>query len=669
MKKKDIGKIVLITAGVLTGAFAVLHIAGKKNKEKNEAGIDDDNQYLKNSGGGKLNQIVHYETSVYERIWKPVIDKTLSFAGLVVLAPIYGVLSLAIVIDDPGPVLFKQKRVGKNKHFFQLHKFRSMKMSTPHDVPTHMLENPEQYITRVGRFLRKTSLDELPQIWDIFIGNMSIIGPRPALWNQDDLIEERDKYSANDINPGLTGWAQINGRDELKIPDKAKLDGDYIKKVGKGGLHALVFDVKCFLGTFLSVLREDGVVEGGTGELHKKQQYEYAGIDHSEMTFPEDQYQTETTNIEIIEKQKETRNKVKVLFLAQHFITLYSFRNELIQRLVNEGYDVYLSLPESEDNKHFLDMRCHIVSTRIDRRGVNPIKDLELINFYRKMIPQVNPDIIFSYTIKPNIYGCLVTNHTKYRQICNITGTGATFLENNLISKICKCLYKMFVKHCYKVFFQNSGDREMFIKNGLVGDNWDMLPGSGVNLQQFTVAPLPDKNEVNFIFIGRVMKVKGIDEFLEAAKRTKEKYPNANFYIAGFIEEGEYKEKVASYSNAVVPLGFVKDIKEEIKKCHCTILPSLGGEGVPNVLLESAAMGRICIGSRIPGTKDVIEDGKTGYLFEAGNVVGLVKAIEKVMELTTEERIAMGLAGRTKVEHNFNREIVVQKYMDEVEKL
>ena len=222
MKKKDIRQIVLVTAGVLTGAFSVLHIAGKKSKEKNEEGIDADNQYLKNSNGEELNQIVHHKASGYERIWKPVIDKTLSFAGLVVLAPIYVVLSLAIIIDDPGPVLFKQKRVGKNKHFFKLHKFRSMKISTPHDVPTHMLENPEQYITRVGRFLRKTSLDELPQIWDIFVGNMSIIGPRPALWNQDDLIEERDKYGANDVKPGLTGWAQINGRDELEIPDKAK---------------------------------------------------------------------------------------------------------------------------------------------------------------------------------------------------------------------------------------------------------------------------------------------------------------------------------------------------------------------------------------------------------------------------------------------------------------
>lgn len=203
------------------------------------------------------------KTKLYDRYLKRVMDIVLSFGGLIVLAPVYAGISLAIVIDDPGLVLFSQKRVGKNKEYFKLHKFRTMRMSTPPDVPTHMLANPEQYITRVGKFLRKYSLDELPQIWDIFIGNMSVIGPRPALWNQDVLVAERDKYGANDVKPGLTGWAQINGRDELEIPIKAKLDGEYVEK------ESLLFDAKCFFGTIFSVLRHDGVVEGGTGEMKK----------------------------------------------------------------------------------------------------------------------------------------------------------------------------------------------------------------------------------------------------------------------------------------------------------------------------------------------------------------------------------------------------------------
>ena len=207
---------------------------------------------------------------MYGKFFKRVIDAVLSARGLIVLSWLFLLIALAIVIDDPGPVMFTQKRVGKGKTYFQLHKFRSMKMSTPHDMPTHMLENPDQYITRVGRLIRKTSLDELPQIWDIFTGKMAIIGPRPALWNQDDLVAERDKYGANDVLPGLTGWAQINGRDELEIPVKAKLDGDYVTVLKKGGFKAFDMDIKCFFGTIVSVLKHDGVVEGGTGNMRKE---------------------------------------------------------------------------------------------------------------------------------------------------------------------------------------------------------------------------------------------------------------------------------------------------------------------------------------------------------------------------------------------------------------
>ena len=356
----------------------------------------------------------------------------------------------------------------------------------------------------------------------------------------------------------------------------------------------------------------------------------------------------------------------KVLFLAQHFITLFSFRKELIERLCMEGYEVYLSIPASEDNAFFERLGCKIVETSIDRRGVNPFKDIKLIFFYKKILRRMEPDIVFSYTIKPNIYGAIATKK-RYKQVCNITGTGGTFLEDNLVAKICRFLYRHTVKECYKVFFQNSDDRDMFIEHKMVGNNWDMLPGSGVNLTQYVLTPLPDTNVFNFIFIGRVMKLKGIDEYLEAAKIIKEKYPSTNFFIAGFVEESEYREKIANYGEAVVHLGFIKDIVSEIKKCHCTILPSHGGEGVPNVLLESAAMGRICIGSNIPGTKDVIDDGTTGYLFEVGNVDSLVNAIEKVIVLDNQEKQRMGLNGRIKMEKEFNREIVIQKYMTEVE--
>ena len=197
------------------------------------------------------------------RYIKRGIDILLSGLAVIILSPALLVLCAAIKIDSRGPILFKQKRIGIHKTYFWIYKFRTMRTDTPKDMPTHLLANPEQYITKVGKFLRKTSLDELPQIFNILKGDMSIVGPRPALWNQDDLIAERDKYGANDVMPGLTGWAQINGRDELEIPVKAAFDGEYVKKFG------FAMDVRCFFGTFLSVLRGDGVVEGGTGSMEK----------------------------------------------------------------------------------------------------------------------------------------------------------------------------------------------------------------------------------------------------------------------------------------------------------------------------------------------------------------------------------------------------------------
>lgn len=201
---------------------------------------------------------------MYKYFFKRLLDLMVAFFGMAAVSWLYLIIILLIKIDDPGPVFFGQKRVGKGREHFTLWKFRSMKVSTPHDVPTHLLENPEQYITRVGRFLRKSSLDEIPQLWNILRGDMSVIGPRPALWNQYDLIEEREKYGANNIRPGLSGWAQICGRDELEIKEKARLDGEYVKRMG------FLFDCRCFFGTVIGVLRGDGIVEGGTGEMHKK---------------------------------------------------------------------------------------------------------------------------------------------------------------------------------------------------------------------------------------------------------------------------------------------------------------------------------------------------------------------------------------------------------------
>lgn len=289
MDKDKAKKIIKGTTIALGATYVVLDVIAKKQKKDSIYQNDPDQQnpmqgksveFVENPADKEdadgecghleatgLSAAATRDRSFYEKVVKRGLDKTLSFAGLVALAPVMGGIALAIKIEDPGPVLFTQKRVGQDKQYFKLHKFRSMKMSTPHDVPTHMLDHPEQYITKIGGFIRKHSLDELPQIWDIFVGNMSVIGPRPALWNQDVLVAERDKVGANDVKPGLTGWAQINGRDELEIPEKAKLDGVYTEALEKGGLEAAKMDAKCFTGSIHVFGSDNTVIEGGTGSI------------------------------------------------------------------------------------------------------------------------------------------------------------------------------------------------------------------------------------------------------------------------------------------------------------------------------------------------------------------------------------------------------------------
>lgn len=284
---KKFTKALTVTGAVLGATFVVMKkIAEKqypksvyedqqeeqnKMKGKRVVFVEDENDPVNADGlQGHLEAVgtIEYLPTLYEKYIKRGIDVILSFGGLVALAPVYAVTALAIKIDDPGPVLFKQKRVAQDKGYFQLLKFRSMSVNTPKDVPTHMLKDGG--ITKVGAFIRKTSIDELPQLWNIFMGNMSIIGPRPGLWNQDFLTAERDKYGANDVKPGLTGLAQISGRDELEIPDKAKLDGVYAKALRTSSVSGFLMDIKILVGSVFAFLKSKGVVEGGTGAIAKE---------------------------------------------------------------------------------------------------------------------------------------------------------------------------------------------------------------------------------------------------------------------------------------------------------------------------------------------------------------------------------------------------------------
>lgn len=358
-----------------------------------------------------------------------------------------------------------------------------------------------------------------------------------------------------------------------------------------------------------------------------------------------------------------------ILFLANDYSTLYQFRRELIKQLLERGDQVYLSLPAHKDMDFFTEQGCKFIPTKVERRGFNPVSDLQLLRSYKKIIKEVSPDIIFSYTIKPNVYGSLANKKTGFRQVCNITGTGATFLKPGPLATLCKFLYKISIPHAYKVFFQNTKDRDFFVANKMVGSNYEVIPGSGCNLDTHPYLPLPQGDEINFIFIGRVMKLKGIDEYLECAKVVKEKYPNANFLIAGWNEQEEYMRKVeeAEKIGYVKYLGYRKDIDKIIETCHCTVLCSHGGEGMPNVILESAAMGRICITTNTNGAEDAVDDGITGYIYPKGEADALIERVIKVINLSDEDKAKMGKAGREKMEREFDRNIVTNKYLKEIE--
>lgn len=357
----------------------------------------------------------------------------------------------------------------------------------------------------------------------------------------------------------------------------------------------------------------------------------------------------------------------KILILSNHFITLYAFRKELISTLISEGNEVYLSLPESVDNKYFEDLGCKIIKTKIDRRGMNPIKDLKLLSFYKTMIPALAPDIVLSYTVKPNIYGAMACTK-KIPFIANITGIGTAMSNNGPLQKLLISMYKFAFKNVRTVFFQNSANLALFKRLGIVKDNAVLIPGSGVNLTQHCFEPYPVTDKTTFLFVGRLMKDKGIEELVKAATGVKSRNPNVEFIAIGFCED-EYKaefEKLNSYG-AVKAIGHQQDVHSFMKDAHAIVIPSYH-EGMSNVALEGAACGRPIIASRIPGCIETFDEGKSGIGFEPHDAASLESALERFLTLSYETRKEMGKCAHEKMVQQFDRQIVVNRYLSEINK-
>ncbi|WP_026679377.1 glycosyltransferase family 4 protein [Fictibacillus gelatini] len=358
----------------------------------------------------------------------------------------------------------------------------------------------------------------------------------------------------------------------------------------------------------------------------------------------------------------------KILILANNDIGLYKFRKELIQELVNK-YKVYISLPYGDFIPKLQEMGCKFLDTPISRRGTNPITDLKLFLRYKKIIKETNPDVVLTYTIKPNVYGGLACRITKTPYISNITGLGSAVENGGFLQKITLFLYKISLKKAKCVFFQNQENKE-FLNNKISINNYKLLPGSGVNLEDYSLLDYPSTKVIHFLFIGRVMKEKGIDQYLEAAQYIKKKYRNTEFHILGFCE-GEYQDKLKNLQEKGIIQyhGMQSDIIKFLKFSHCTIHPTYYPEGMSNVLLESAASGRPSITTNRSGCREIIDDKINGFIIEQRNSKDLIEKIEYFLSLRYEIKKQMGLAGRRKVEKEFDRQKVVDFYLKEIEKL
>ena len=327
-------------------------------------------------------------------------------------------------------------------------------------------------------------------------------------------------------------------------------------------------------------------------------------------------------------------------------------------------------MPRGIFTDKIIEMGCHYIDTSFERKGKNPFKDLELLSFYKKTIKEVKPDVVLTYTIKPNVYGGLACQQLKVSYIANVTGLGSAIENGGLLQLISLNLYKLGLKKADMVFFQNDANRDFMLKKNAVGKNYDMLPGSGVNLSQYEVSEFPNDETIDFTYVGRLMKEKGFELYAEAAKFISGKYQNTRFHVCG-PDEDNYRDLVKELSEKGILIyeGYVDDMKEVYKRVQCTIHPTYYPEGMSNVLLESLACGRPIITTDRPGCKEIVEDGVNGFVVKQNDLNDLIEKIEKYLSLSNEERKQLGLNGRRKVEKEFDRNIVINKYLNAINKV
>ena len=362
--------------------------------------------------------------------------------------------------------------------------------------------------------------------------------------------------------------------------------------------------------------------------------------------------------------------KSVILVLTNNIGGLHSFRKEVMKAIIDAGYEVYISEPDDDERvRYFEEIGCHIINTEFNRRGMNPLADFKLMLVYRKMIKQLKPKAVLTYTIKPNVYGGIACRLTRIPQLANVTGLGDALENGGWLQKLTVFLYKTGISKARRVFFQNATNRNFCIKHCIADERSVLLPGSGVNLKHHEYQKYPSEGVIKFLYISRLLKDKGTDELFEMAETIKEKYPNTEFLILGWIE-GNYNVRLKELvdKGIVKHLGTTSDVRPFLKDVHCTIMPSYH-EGMSNVNLESAANGRPVITTNVPGCRETVDNGRTGYLCEAKSAKSLIDAVERFIALPYNQKVMMGQEARKKVEREFDRQIVVDAYINEIEKI
>lgn len=687
--KKKVKTLIGIGGVALGAAFVGMEALAKKKKRnsvydnepeqknplegKKVVFVEDENDPENADGArGHLEAVgdSDYKPGFYDKYGKRAMDIVLSFGGLVLLSPIYAGIALAIKIDDPGPVLFTQKRMGQNKQYFKLHKFRSMKMSTPHDVPTHMLDNPDQYITKVGKFLRAHSLDELPQIWDIFIGNMSVIGPRPGLWNQDSLTAERDKYGANDVRPGLTGWAQINGRDELEIPDKAKLDGDYVQNMG------LKMDAKCFLGSVHVFGKDESVVEGGTGEMKKTS--------------------------DSVDTQKK-----KILVICQYYKPEPFRISDICEEMVRRGHEVqvvtgYPNYPEGKlydgygKGKHIDEVingvkvhRCYTVP-----RETGTVK--RMMNYYSYAASATKYvlsgkcvasdggkfDLVFCNQLSPVMMADAAIAYKKKHKVPVIMYCLDLWPESLIAGGITRDskIYKYYhhvSKRIYRQMdkilitsrmFSDYLQKEFGIKQSKV----EHLPQYAEEI--FEELPAKEENGIfDFMFAGNIGEIQSVETILQAAEMLKDEPVKIHIVGGGTDLQRLQELKVEKQLENVVFYGRrpLEEMPEFYKKADA-MLVTLAADPVLSLTLPGKVQSYMAVGKPIIGaidgeTQNVIKEAECGFCGAADDAEALAENVKKFIESETDRK-AMGKNARRFYEEHFQTELFMNKLEDELNK-